>query len=212
MSATVDFSSLRGSIKDLQKASAALDEEKEAAELEFKKLLEKMRQVATEARQLEKDCMEKDDGFWSRITSWLPFRKHDDHHQRCKKRGRFEKVPMHINPEIENEEGSVGHDHGEHDRHRKGHPGHHDELDFLIPAEHGHPRRPFGPMMKDVPIRKFIKAAKRVKAANKKLSSFERGFISKEGIKDREWYKHLGVAPGKLLGKRRSYNILQLRS
>lgn len=50
------------------------------------------------------------------------------------------------------------------------------------------------------PIRRFIKAAKRVARANQKLIAFERGFISKEGIKDREWYKHLGVAPGKWLG------------
>jgi len=50
------------------------------------------------------------------------------------------------------------------------------------------------------PIRRFIEAAKRVARANQKLISFERGFISKDGIKDREWYKHLGVAPGKWLG------------
>lgn len=51
------------------------------------------------------------------------------------------------------------------------------------------------------PIRKFIKAAKRVAKANKKLIAFERGFISEGGIKEREWYKHLGVAPGKWLGR-----------
>jgi len=51
------------------------------------------------------------------------------------------------------------------------------------------------------PISEFIKAAKRVGAANRKLMYFERGFLSKEGIKDREWYLHLGVAPGKWLGK-----------
>ena len=50
------------------------------------------------------------------------------------------------------------------------------------------------------PIRKFIAAAKRVQAANAKLVAFERGFIHEEGIKDREWYKHLAVAPGKWLG------------
>jgi N-acetylated-alpha-linked acidic dipeptidase len=49
---------------------------------------------------------------------------------------------------------------------------------------------------------RLIKAAKRVSRANKKLIIFERGFISEEGIKEREWYKHLGVAPGKWLGKR----------
>ncbi|KAF5340153.1 hypothetical protein D9758_016846 [Tetrapyrgos nigripes] len=50
------------------------------------------------------------------------------------------------------------------------------------------------------PIREFLKAAKRVSKANKKLMVFERGFISEEGIPDREWYRHLGVAPGKWLG------------
>ncbi|EGO02058.1 hypothetical protein SERLA73DRAFT_177776 [Serpula lacrymans var. lacrymans S7.3] len=51
-----------------------------------------------------------------------------------------------------------------------------------------------------LPLRKFIKAAQRVRRVNKKLSAFEQGFISEGGIKDREWYKHLGVAPGKYLG------------
>jgi N-acetylated-alpha-linked acidic dipeptidase len=50
------------------------------------------------------------------------------------------------------------------------------------------------------PFRKFIRAAKRVRKANQKLIAFERGFISDDGIKDREWYKHLGVAPGLWLG------------
>lgn len=51
------------------------------------------------------------------------------------------------------------------------------------------------------PIYDFIRAAKRVRVANQKLVAFERGFLSEDGIKDREWYKHLGVAPGKHLGK-----------
>lgn len=59
-----------------------------------------------------------------------------------------------------------------------------------------------------LPTHRFIKAAKRVSKANKKLIAFERGFISEEGIKDREWYRHLGVAPGRWLGKR----IFPLRS
>ncbi|KAE9396298.1 Zn-dependent exopeptidase [Gymnopus androsaceus JB14] len=50
------------------------------------------------------------------------------------------------------------------------------------------------------PIFEFIRAAKRVSRANRKLISFERGFIDEAGIKDREWYRHLGVAPGKWLG------------
>ncbi|KAF8138373.1 Zn-dependent exopeptidase, partial [Boletus edulis] len=50
------------------------------------------------------------------------------------------------------------------------------------------------------PLYDLIRAGIKVKKVNKKLSLFERGFISEEGVKDREWYKHLGVAPGKYLG------------
>ncbi|KAL1740626.1 transferrin receptor-like protein [Schizophyllum fasciatum] len=56
------------------------------------------------------------------------------------------------------------------------------------------------PKLPHLPLRDFIKAAKRVQAANHKLRAFERGFISDEGIPEREWYRHLGVAPGKWLG------------
>jgi N-acetylated-alpha-linked acidic dipeptidase len=59
--------------------------------------------------------------------------------------------------------------------------------------------------LRHFPLHKLIKAAKRISKANKKIIDFERGFISKEGIKDREWYKHLGVAPGKWLGERQLY-------
>jgi hypothetical protein len=37
-----------------------------------------------------------------------------------------------------------------------------------------------------------------IRYINKKRSSFEGGFLSTEGIKDREWYKHKGTAPGKV--------------
>ncbi|KAG7447447.1 Zn-dependent exopeptidase [Guyanagaster necrorhizus] len=50
------------------------------------------------------------------------------------------------------------------------------------------------------PIIEFLKAQRRISKANKKLISFERGFISEGGIKGREWFKHLGVAPGRYLG------------
>jgi N-acetylated-alpha-linked acidic dipeptidase len=53
----------------------------------------------------------------------------------------------------------------------------------------------------EFPVHSLIKAAKRVRRANQKLVAFERGFISKEGIRNREWYKHLGVAPGLWLGQ-----------
>lgn len=51
------------------------------------------------------------------------------------------------------------------------------------------------------PLCDLIRAAIRVKKVNQKLSLFEQGLISEEGVKDREWFRHLGVAPGKYLGK-----------
>lgn len=48
--------------------------------------------------------------------------------------------------------------------------------------------------------KEVVCAAKHIRDVNKRLSKFEQGFISEEGIKDREWYRHLGVAPGKWLG------------
>ncbi|CAE7091048.1 unnamed protein product [Rhizoctonia solani] len=38
---------------------------------------------------------------------------------------------------------------------------------------------------------------KDVRSINKKLSGFERGFISEAGLPGREWYRHMIVAPGK---------------
>lgn len=46
-------------------------------------------------------------------------------------------------------------------------------------------------------IRKLLK---KIRAVNLKLKGFEAGFISEEGITDREWYKHKGTSPGKWLG------------
>ena len=60
------------------------------------------------------------------------------------------------------------------------------------------PHRPKHP---HCPPPKLIKALKVVRKINQKLVYFERGFIHEDGIKDREWYRHLGVAPGKWLGK-----------
>jgi len=46
----------------------------------------------------------------------------------------------------------------------------------------------------------LIKAAKRVRKVNKQLASFERAFISEKGLKDRDWYRNVLVAPGLWLG------------
>lgn len=47
----------------------------------------------------------------------------------------------------------------------------------------------------------IFRAWRRVRAVNQKLRTFEQGLLSAEGIPEREWYKHLGVAPGKWLGE-----------
>ncbi|KAF8320112.1 Zn-dependent exopeptidase [Clavulina sp. PMI_390] len=39
-----------------------------------------------------------------------------------------------------------------------------------------------------------------VDAVNAKLAGFERQFLSKEGLRGREWFRHLGMAPDKWLG------------
>nr|ODN97610.1 membrane protein [Cryptococcus depauperatus CBS 7855] len=49
-------------------------------------------------------------------------------------------------------------------------------------------------------IRKIKMVLRKIREINKKLQHFESGFLSEEGIKDREWYKHKGVAPGLWLG------------
>ncbi|KAI0053738.1 Zn-dependent exopeptidase [Auriscalpium vulgare] len=64
-----------------------------------------------------------------------------------------------------------------------------------------HPHWPHWPRPKPRhPSRRMLRAFKAVRKVNQKLVAFERGFIHEDGIKDREWYRHLGVAPGKWLG------------
>ncbi|KZO93188.1 Zn-dependent exopeptidase [Calocera viscosa TUFC12733] len=46
----------------------------------------------------------------------------------------------------------------------------------------------------------LIRAAKRVRKINKQLMGFERAFISPQGLRHREWYKNVLVAPGIWLG------------
>lgn len=128
------FSKLRSSIRQLQKASKALDSEKAQAEKRFKELLKK----------LPRKNLSYTQAVYQRITQFL-------------------------------------------------------KREFWFGEES--------------PIEEFVKAAKRVQKANSKLVAFEKGFISEDGIKDREWYRHLGVAPGKWLGGFPQFNeiLLNLR-
>ncbi|BGP20675.1 Vacuolar protein sorting-associated protein 70 [Rhodosporidiobolus nylandii] len=46
-----------------------------------------------------------------------------------------------------------------------------------------------------------VRLLKELRGVNAKLRGFERGFLGDEkGLKGREWYRHLGVAPGRWLG------------
>ncbi|AAW40887.2 protein-vacuolar targeting-related protein, putative [Cryptococcus deneoformans JEC21] len=62
-----------------------------------------------------------------------------------------------------------------------------------------HPRLPF-PLPTPGRIREIKKVLKEIRIINRKLQNFESGFLSQDGLKDREWYKHKGTAPGLWLG------------
>ncbi|KAL5527160.1 hypothetical protein ACEPAG_5951 [Sanghuangporus baumii] len=178
---STDFSSLRSSISKLQKSSVTLDEEKAAAEKHLTKLLRKWLHgryghgkgwVRKVHKALKKICSKL--GLCSNSCERGAFKL--GHPENL---GASHRLKPRIGrfPEWVKEQKEKGHDS------TWGH------------KYHGH----FGHKNAKL-LKKIQAAAKRVQAANKKLVAFERGFISEDGIKDREWFKHLGVAPGKWLG------------
>ncbi|WVQ72430.1 hypothetical protein IAR50_001982 [Cryptococcus sp. DSM 104548] len=62
-----------------------------------------------------------------------------------------------------------------------------------------HPRLPF-PLPTPGRIHKIKEVLEEIRVINKKLQHFELDFISENGIKEREWYRHKGTAPGLWLG------------
>lgn len=182
-----DFSALRGSIQNLQKASVALDEEKNDAEKTLKKLVKKWWKLHHRHGRLRRFVRK-----WIRkIKAWLKKEKAEEgctgtrHIETTIKqlpglgesgrlRPRVGRYPAWLREQQEKET--------------------HSEEQLLERLKHHWTKRP-------KLAKQIIAAAKRVRAANQKLTSFERGFISEEGIKDREWYRNLAVAPGKWLGQ-----------
>ncbi|TDL29247.1 Zn-dependent exopeptidase [Rickenella mellea] len=197
-----DFSALRSGIAKLQGASEALDAEKAAAEEELKKLMKKWwKRAGCRAR------------FWRKVRAMKcrlrrKFRalarkvrrvvRKIKRRMGCGHRGGDEEEKAQLMMKAQPDHGpwknqcGVEHPQGppHHPHHRPHHP----------PPHPHHPRHHHGKPHRPPLGRKLLRAARRVQRVNQKLVSFERGFISSGGIKDREWYKHLGVAPGKWLG------------
>ncbi|KAF9265384.1 Zn-dependent exopeptidase [Marasmius fiardii PR-910] len=156
---TSDLTILRSQIKRLQAASLALDEEKVAAEENFRKALDRLPKFPRN----HSGTLHCGSGLMRRLSAW--------YHSFF-----GSSVPDSTSIRV------------------------HDWEDFLsFNLEEDFERLSRLPFPKN-PWLEFLRAAKRLVRANKKIISFERGFLHPDGIKDREWYRHLGVAPGKWLG------------
>ncbi|KAI5119745.1 hypothetical protein M0805_004077 [Coniferiporia weirii] len=184
-----DFSALRSSIANLQDASAALDNEKAAAEKHLKKLVHIWWKSHHGHHKLWWRKIHK---LVRKVASWLGIGKgaevcprsartggEVDTHGTPKGFGASGRMRPRIGryPAWLEEQQEEAHDHKEQVLHH----GHH---------WHSRPKL----------VKKLIAAVKRVREVNKKLVGFERGFISEDGITGREWFRHLCVAPGKWLG------------
>ncbi|KAF9068546.1 hypothetical protein BDP27DRAFT_1421735 [Rhodocollybia butyracea] len=217
--ALTEFSNLRQSISQLQEASILLDIEKADAEEHFKELLSKMPSFPGNAH----GSCKKQSPLSRRLKTWIKGIFGVDHqkHKEAFMIQSWESL-LSGSESGEDEDRSIA---GwlEHRLSRSipdlpDIPNPPDIPDFPdIPNIPNVPDIPHPPSRPDSisplslvsnmtssspfpPIFEFIRAAKRVSRANRKLISFERGFIDAGGIKDREWYRHLVVAPGKWLG------------
>jgi len=176
-----DFTGLRHAIGKVQKASVALDHRKARAERRLKRALEKI------GHRNHQSCSRRK---FAKARVWVKkvFGVYEKEEEKVEWPTKWPKVAR-VTPRIgrlpawseEQEKAKENrHKHKEHRHRHHGHHGHH---------SHGHGK-----------LGKLIPAVKEVQAVNKKLSTFEQSFLSDAGIPDREWYRHLGVAPGKWLG------------
>ncbi|KAH9850749.1 Zn-dependent exopeptidase [Lenzites betulinus] len=184
----VDFAGLRSAIHALQKASAKLDTEKTKAEKKLRKLLRRLavrhlvrrnirRALCRIRKLLGKECAHHPGA--AAVAGATPVQKEKAFECSAMAKGGKNGL-LSFQPRVgraaawatEQRAGEEGaHGHG-----------------------HGHGKK------HSFPMKRFRKAAQRVRAVNQKLKAFERGFIHEEGIKDREWYRNLDIAPGKWLG------------
>lgn len=179
----VDFSDLRSAITSLQHASAKLDTEKATAEKKLRKLLRRFAVRHLVRRNLHRalcrlrKLVGKECSGPHAHAHGVPPAAHMEKTFECsamKSGGGGKSGLLPFKPR-------VGH------------------APALLKEHHAHGHE-YG-MKPRFPAKRFRKAAQRVRAVNQKLKAFERGFIHEDGIKDREWYRNLDIAPGKWLGK-----------
>ncbi|RDX53924.1 Zn-dependent exopeptidase [Lentinus brumalis] len=181
----VDFSGLRNAIQSLQKTSLRLDTEKDTAEKKLRKLLHKFARRHFIRRQIHralcklrklfgKECPSHDASSLAAPVS-VGYGAADKPFECSRGRKHANQGMLPVTPRI-GHAGAKVHE----QRQRAGETEAFDKRRF--------------------PSKKFKKAVKRVRDVNQKLKAFERGFIHEDGIKDREWYRNLDVAPGKWLG------------
>ncbi|KAG6873768.1 hypothetical protein C0995_011587 [Termitomyces sp. Mi166 len=221
---TVDLSELSKAIKKVQTASRALDKEKFKAERKFKRILRKLhchhphhcckpsrfvRRVKDWIKGIfgvkphNYQKISKYEEYEIDVNAWTRDGRIGPEHSKYQKFGHHKlddgspDHPDHCRPYRRRPEHPLAdHSNGPHPEHSRFD---HSEFDHSQHSDHLWLDHPVPPRLPKE-IKKLIKAAKRVVKVNKKIIAFERGFISEGGIKDREWYKHLGVAPGKWLG------------
>ena len=204
----VDFSDLRHAIRTLQKASAKLDHEKVKAEHKLKKLLHKfarrhfVRRVLHEkfcqlTRLFGRECApSRHDASGMSEAAIAAADKTTFECSAMVSRGRNSNGLLPFKPRVGRAPAGA----------REQHEREMSEEEAV--ALHKHKHKKHSHHKKRFPHKKFMKAAKRIRDVNKKLKLFERGFIHEDGIKDREWYRNLDVAPGKWLGEYRFSYLL----
>ncbi|KAG8744908.1 hypothetical protein FRC10_009278 [Ceratobasidium sp. 414] len=184
----LDFTGLRHAIDKVQKASIALDHRKARAERRLRRALEKIghhRQHTCAKRKFAKArvWVKKVFGVYEDTEKKVELMKGAEWPKKwpegARVTPRIGRLPAWVEEQQEKARETKKHDHGRHGHHK--HNRHH--------GDHKHGG-----------LRRLIRAVKEVQAVNKKLSTFEQGFLSEGGIPGREWYRHLGVAPGKWLG------------
>lgn len=170
----VDFRALRRSLTKLQEASSLLDKEKAHAYWQLKKALWKFRHLRIVRHHLRK--------IYCKVHDWFGKKCHKRRHEHKR-----DIIPLILSNLVRGDE-------------QVNFKPRFSRLPGLTKEQTEQAGCKFGLGPCHRSLKKVIHAIKHIRDVNKRLSKFEQGFISEEGIKDREWYRHLGVAPGKWLG------------